>query len=178
MRAMADLITPAYLAQQKWLHAQPRGYGGRGDRWAETVRGLIARFDARSVLDYGCGQGTLGAALRQTTEGVRISEYDPAIPGKDGEAPSADLVVCTDVLEHIEPDRLTWVLEQLKSLARTAVFVAIATRPASKTLPDGTNAHLTVENGAWWQAQVEAVGFTAHPLPSKPSREWVAVLTC
>lgn len=182
MRPMRELITPKYLEQQKWLHAQPRGYGGRGDKWAPCVSDLIDRFDARSVLDYGCGQGSLGEALRQTTSGIRISEYDPAIPGKDGYVQFADLVVCTDVLEHVEIDRVSWVLEQLKNFARKAVFLVVHLGPSNKTLPDGRNAHITQQPADWWIAQAEAVGLTVDSAElSMPhvdrAKFWIAVLT-
>lgn len=46
------------------MHAAPRGYGNGGHVWAETVRGLAEQYDCWSVLDYGCGRGTLAPALR------------------------------------------------------------------------------------------------------------------
>jgi hypothetical protein len=93
----------------------------------------------------------------------------------------ADLVVCTDVLEHVEPELLDTVLRHLRSLARKAVFVVIATRPSNKTLSDGRNAHLIVETAEWWIAHLIEAGFTVMPDPPvspllKPSREVVAIL--
>jgi hypothetical protein len=180
MTHLADLISPDYLAQQKLLHAAPKGYGGKGDKWGATVLEMIAAHGCESVLDYGCGQGTLAAKLRTWTKTVDVREYDPAIKGKDALPQPADLVVCTDVIEHIEPDRLDIVLAHLASLARKALFVVIATRPASKNLPDGRNAHLIVEDAAWWEARLVTLGFSvsARPVsPSlKPSREFVAIL--
>jgi len=178
---LAQCISAAYVDMQKELHARPRGYGGKGDKWAPAVAALVAEHGFTSVLDYGCGQGRLALALRSLTPSVvRIDEYDPAIPGKDGHPHFADLVVCTDVLEHVEPDRLSNVLAHLQTLARKAVFVVIATRPSNKTLPDGRNAHLIIEPDAWWYEAVVSAGFTVEPGPKsplkKPSREWVAVL--
>lgn len=179
---LARCISPAYLELQKELHARPNGYGGKGDKWAPAVAGLVQQLGCASVLDYGCGQGRLVTALRPLVPSVvRLDEYDPAIQGKDGHPDFADLVVCTDVLEHIEPDRLTDVLAHLHLLARRAVFVVIATRPSNKTMADGRNAHLIVKDDAWWQARMAAAGFAiagvapVSPL-AKPSREWVAVL--
>jgi len=177
-----DLITAEYLALQKELHSRPRGYGGKGDKWANGVADLVAKHGCYSVLDYGCGEGSLKKSLRPLLPMVvRIDEYDPAIAGKDSKPEFADLVVCTDVLEHIEPDCLENVLAHLKVLARKAVFVVVATRPSNKTMADGRNAHLIIEPDAWWQSRVESVGFTVWPGPQSPlkkvSREWVAVLT-
>ena len=181
MITRGELITPVYAALQRELHARPNGYGGKGDKWADGVAALVAQIEATSVLDYGCGQGTLVKALRtRLSTVVRLDEYDPAIPGKDRLPHFADLVVCTDVLEHIEPERLPKVLAHLQLLARKAVFVVIATRPSNKTMEDGRNAHLIVKDAYWWAATMEYAGFLVGPGPAspslKPSREWVAVL--
>lgn len=183
MMPRGALISKGYVEEQKILHARPNGYGGKGDKWAGGVANLITDLRATSVLDYGCGQGALIKALRPIVSGaVRLDEYDPAIPGKDGPPEFADLVVCTDVLEHIEPDKLPSVLAHLQLLARTAVFVVIATRPSNKTLSDGRNAHLIIEPDGWWIDTMLAAGFhvAGDPVPTspltEPSREWVAVL--
>jgi hypothetical protein len=180
--ATAELITRGYCKMQAELHARPKGYGGKGRKWAPAVAALVKRFDVWSVLDYGCGQGTLGEALRALVpSAVDVRDYDPAIPELSALPGFADLVVCTDVLEHVEPELLETVLTHLRSLARKAVFVVIATRPSNKTLSDGRNAHLIVEPADWWIDRLMWAGFTVLPDPPvspllKPSREVVAVL--
>lgn len=182
MIAVAELISSAYLQTQFELHLRPNGYGGKGSKWAPGVADLVRRFGAGSVLDYGAGQRTLGRALLQIMPSLRVAEYDPAVLEISAAPRFADLLVCTDVLEHIEPDRLDAVLAHIRSLARMAVFFVVATRPSGKTLADGRNAHLILESADWWQARVQAAGFTLQPDPpvsplAKPSREWVAVVT-
>lgn len=182
----ADLITPQYRELQRQLHASPRGYGQKGRKWAPAVVRLVELYGATSVLDYGCGQGSLKVELKKhLSPAVRIDEYDPAIAGKDGIPEFADLVVCTDVLEHIEPDKLDNVLAHLKLLARQAVFMVVNLRPASKVLADGRNAHLIVESAEWWRRRVEAAGlkvrdrtvpFPPGLTPEKQSKCWVAVV--
>ena len=81
---------------------------------------------------------------------MKIAEYDPAIPGKNELPEPADLVVCTDVLEHIEPGLLPNVLEHLRSLTRKCFFFAIDCGPANKHFPDGRNVHLIQEPPLWW----------------------------
>lgn len=174
----SERISTAYLDQQRVLHAHPRGYGGKGHLWASDVAEIVWRVGATSVLDYGCGQGSLVRALRGVVSpSVRLSEYDPAIDGKNGVPTFADLVTCTDVLEHVEPDKLDRVLAHLKLLARKAVFVVIALRPSNKTLDDGRNAHLIIESADWWTAQLTGAGFTPHEWLAKRDGELAVLLT-
>src|SRR5262245_56980922 len=153
------LISPNYLELQKALHAGGR-YGVSSGRWADTARRLVEREDCMDVLDYGCGQGHLKQALgehlapKTRVNALLVTEYDPAIAGKDGEPDPADLVVCTDVLEHIEPDCLDEVLMHLRSKVKKSLLFAISLRPAGKTLADGRNAHLIVESADWWLARL------------------------
>lgn len=186
MITVGQLISKPYAAQQRELHARPNGYGGKGAKWAPAVVAIAQRLDCTSILDYGCGQGGLVTTLRGTAPSViRLDEYDPAIPGKDGMPSFADLVTCTDVLEHIEPDRLTTVLGHLSMLARKAVFFVVALDPANKTLSDGRNAHLILESPTWWEARIAAAGFRietpdeatlpAHYTPEKRAKRWIGV---
>ncbi len=180
--ARSHLITPDYCEEQRILHAAPRGYGGKGDKWAPAVAALVAEYRAFSVLDYGAGEGTLAKALRDLLpSSVRIAEYDPAVARIEDTPFFADLVVCTDVLEHVEPKNLDAVLAHLKMLARKAVFAVIATRPSGKVLSDGRNAHLIIEQDVWWVERLLKAGFTVSSGPAsptlKPSRELVVVLT-
>tara|TARA_S200002703_G_scaffold107486_1_gene93376 strand:+ start:2423 stop:2824 length:402 start_codon:yes stop_codon:yes gene_type:complete len=101
------------------------------------------------VLDYGCGKGTLGAAL-----GREIKEYDPAIPGKDERPVAADIVACTDVLEHIEPDCIDDVLDDLARVTKSVLFVTVCVVPAKKKLADGRNAHILLKPFDWWAGKL------------------------
>ncbi|MBP1804576.1 methyltransferase domain-containing protein [Rubellimicrobium aerolatum] len=145
------LISDDYRTENLRLHAKHVSYGAHGSRWAPRVRALYERAGCRDALDYGCGKGTLAQALPD----LPFAEYDPAIPGKDRLPEPADLVTCTDVLEHIEPDNLDSVLGHLASLARKAAFFNISTRLAAKVLDSGRNAHLIVKDSDWWRARIE-----------------------
>ena len=83
-----------------------------------------------------------------------IWEFDPAIAVKEQTPKPADVVVCTDVLEHVEPDYLDAVLVDLRRVTKVCLFVAISTKPANKNLSDGRNAHLIVESADWWVARL------------------------
>lgn len=140
------LISPEYIALNRQLHDANSAYGVGGEKHVATVLKLCAAIGSRNVLDYGCGKGRLGAALP-----FGICEYDPAIPGKDAPPRPADLVVCTDVLEHVEPEHLSAVLADLKRCVRQVGFFTIHTGPAQKTLADGRNTHLIQHGIDWWR---------------------------
>lgn len=147
---MGRVITNKYRKQNEMLHAMRADYGAGGHRWASHVVDILNRVEGQSILDYGCGKGTLAQAIGNTL----VREYDPAIEGKQI-AEASDLVVCTDVLEHIEPNLLDNVLEHLASVTVKRLFFNIAVLPAKKFLPDGRNAHLLVRPAFWWRNQLE-----------------------
>ena len=129
-------FTPEYEALQRQLH-EDASYGTSGHKHAQRITQLAQQLQTRDVLDYGRGKGTLAKSMP-----FKIHEYDPFVPGYDADPEPADLVVCSDVLEHIEPDCVESVLEHLYSLTKRALFVDVACRPAKKILADGRNAHL------------------------------------
>jgi len=173
-----ELISDAYLEEQRILHAAPRGFGGRGDKWAEVVAELVAKHSVSSVLDYGCGQGSLAVALAPK---MAISEYDPAIPGKDlpPQEPS-EMVVCTDVLEHIESEKISSVLLHLHQVTKRILFVVISLVPTNKKLSDGRQAHILLRSEEWWRYQLEHHGFVLSREvrgrdPKKDAKQYAAV---
>lgn len=145
------LISPSYLAEQVKLHGCGY-YGSYSDKWIPFVSDLVTALGVESVLDYGCGQGKLGAGLRSM--GIDAREYDPSVPAFSELPEPADLVFCSDVLEHVEPDRLSYVLAHLKYLTMACLYTVIATRPATRRLSDGRNAHLIIESSEWWRRRI------------------------
>lgn len=153
------LITETYRALNHQLHDARPDYGTTAPKYADQVTEIAVAMGAQNILDYGCGKGLLAQALSSMEQAPNICfyEYDPAIPGKDVSPDPAELVCCIDVLEHIEPDCLTEVLEDLRRLTTRAAFLTVATRPAKKWLADGRNAHLIVKSVDWWMPQLIAL---------------------
>lgn len=148
--AKPEVISAEYKALNAQLHRENLTYGVGGAKHAATVTKLVTKIGATSVLDYGCGKGLLAKELS-----FPIWEYDPAIPGKDLSPRPADLVICTDVLEHIEPDKLLAVLSDLKRVVKKVGYFTIHTGPARKTLPDGRNTHLIQQHRQWWKNRLK-----------------------
>ncbi|HEX6635841.1 MAG TPA: methyltransferase domain-containing protein [Usitatibacter sp.] len=161
-------ITPEYAALNRELHRTGE-YGVSGSRWADAVTQICAMLGTRDVLDYGCGQRSLEKAL-----GFPIRNYDPCVEGLDAPPQPADIVACTDVLEHVEPACIDDVLDDLKRLTRKAALLVIANRPARKTLPDGRNAHLIQQGREWWLPRL-AQRFTIHQVEGNET-EIVAIV--
>jgi 2-polyprenyl-3-methyl-5-hydroxy-6-metoxy-1,4-benzoquinol methylase len=153
-----ELISPEYRREQRLLHETRNDYGVASLQYAPVVSALVARLEIDTVLDYGCGKGRLveGVAKLPHDRSFTIELYDPAVPEYADPPECAELVVCIDVLEHIEPELLENVLDDIRRLAQHYVFLTIHTGPAAKTLSDGRNAHLTQEGPAWWMPKLLA----------------------
>lgn len=139
-----------YINQNKQLHALNQYYGISGSKYKDEVLRLSEKYETKDILDYGCGKGTLAKSLPFT-----IKEYDPAIEGKDNIPVASDIVICTDVLEHIEPEYVDNVLADLNRCIIKIGYFVINTGPAQKTLPDGRNTHVLQKNKVWWSEKLE-----------------------
>jgi hypothetical protein len=72
------------------------------------------------------------------------------------------------VLEHIEPELLDNVLDDLQRVVEYFGFFTVHTGPAVKVLSDGRNAHLTQEDYTWWMPKFWA-RFQVHQMTHVPS---------
>lgn len=141
-----QLISPEYAEEQKALHAKGN-YGTASLQYGRIVSTLVEQTQAKTLLDYGCGSMQNLKTVLDCE--VLYRGYDPAVPQFSRKEPS-DLVTCIDVLEHIEPDLLDNVLDDLMMLTDKWAFVTVHTGPAVKTLRDGRNAHLIQKPASWW----------------------------
>jgi len=140
-----QLITNDYRKLNENLHNTNRNYGTSGHLYSDEILALCKRINSYDVLDYGCGKNSLANTLPFV-----IKKYDPAIRAFHEDPNPADLVVCTDVMEHIEPDLLDNVLVHLKSKCKKLAYFALSTSAASKTLEDGRNAHINLKTSVEW----------------------------
>jgi len=157
-----NLVSSDMAMQNEAIHVHVK-FGTSGGSWKPEVLALMRRHKVTSVLDFGCGQGTLGASilaekvLREEFPTLRWCEYDPGIPKKRrliAEENAVDLVTATDVLEHIEPEKLVANLQAIAVRAKKAIFFVIAYMPSGKILPDGRNSHLIQEKEKWWRKRL------------------------
>jgi hypothetical protein len=148
---MSELNTENYST----LHNTTQGYGRTGLRLKSFILPLIQDAKAVRILDHGCGKGALGNHLRE--EGHDIILFDPYVEAyKNRPDGHFDIVLSTDVLEHISLDELSSVLEDIKSFSDKAVFV-ISLTFADQILQDGKNAHCTIQSKEWWAKKLSEV---------------------
>lgn len=173
------LFSDDYKTALQRMHAEQK-FGKSGGKWWMEVGHLIQSKQIATWLDYGCGGGHLVKNIRKLhlKRPLFISEYDPAIPGKDIKPTGRwDLVTCIDVLEHVEQPSLADVLADLNRLTAGILFAVISTRPAGKDLHDGRNAHLIVQTENWWREQIDGPGrFHVDRGWSVRPDEWCAIL--
>jgi hypothetical protein len=142
------LISDAYKAQQEKLH-ENEYYGTASIRYAPLVSQIVNTLGVRHLLDYGCAKCKLFQNLK-ADHPMKLQAYDPAVPKYSSPPVPAEMVTCIDVLEHIEPDLIDDVLDDLERVTEVVLFATICTGPAMKVLEDGRNAHLIQEPIEWW----------------------------
>ncbi|MBX9810957.1 MAG: hypothetical protein K2Y16_05010 [Burkholderiales bacterium] len=174
MGTSTSLISEDYRKLQQQLHQNP-DYGVASVHYAPLVAEVLDAVGANELLDYGAGKGRLGMTLKQHIQRpLTIHHYDPAIPEWSSPAKPCGFVACIDVLEHIEPDLLDNVLDDLARVTAGVGVFTVHTGPAVKLLPDGRNAHLIQKPPSWWlpkfMARFELVTFNRMPMGF-----WIAV---
>lgn len=146
----AALISEEYRNMQRELHRNP-DYGVASVEYAPLVAEVMQAVNTRELLDYGAGKGRLGLTLnRMFDEPFTIHHYEPAVPEWANPPAPCRFVACIDVLEHIEPDLLENVLDDLQRVTAGVGFFSVDTQPAVKVLADGRNAHLIQKPASWW----------------------------
>jgi hypothetical protein len=109
------VITEEYRKLQQELHQNPN-YGLASLYFAPIVANIIKDLNVESLSDYGAGKQNLLKGLTELGIKLKVYQpYDPAFP-EYGEPKVADLVCCIDVLEHIEPDLIDNVLQDLANI--------------------------------------------------------------
>ena len=159
---MGQVISDEQRRLNQELHQNSNDFGNRAD-----AAGLAGRLPqalirmqelgvCQSVLDYGTGKGKLVERLRQELPpSLAVAGYDPAVERFSTKPSTAvDVLVCLDVLEHIEMASIQAVLQDIHDLTRSFCYLVIDLQPAVKTLTDGRNAHILLAPPEWWVSRL------------------------
>lgn len=146
------IIDKKLIDQYKTLHSES-SYGSTSYKLLPHILPLIYELKPKSILDYGCGQSNLIQKLDINGD-TRLYRYDPSINEiSDPPDQKMDLIINTDVLEHIPENDINDILEHIRDLSEN-VFFSISTVPAAQILPSGENAHCTVYPKEWWENRI------------------------
>src|SRR6056300_1081978 len=150
------MLSEDYKQQLSKLHK--KAFGSGRDLHPEVKR-LLDSGEVKSLLDFGCGKGLISNTIKEQYPNVTVYSYDPItspieLPQK------VDMILSSDVIEHIEPEYLDETLDSLFNIATTVQYHLIACSPAKKNLPDGRNAHLIIEKPEWWKNKLNKYGWT------------------
>jgi SAM-dependent methyltransferase len=168
---LREPMTEREKYQKLWADPRYRALSP-GERIAPTFVDVAKPGEDDVIIDFGCGTGRGGLAVRSLT-GCRVIGVDFTDNCRDLEASTlpflqhdltkpltiqADLGFCADVMEHIPPvDVMRVILNIMGSVPRC--FFQIATTPDQFGATIGQPLHLTVKSGEWWLALFEALDF-------------------
>ena len=111
-------------------------------KYQKKIKDLVERYNAKTILDYGCGKGMqyteklpyasdLPKDQWQTFDeylGVTVFKYDPCVPGfkrKPAKNRKFDGVICTQVLNSIPDADIPWVRGLLEQHATKFCFIGL-----------------------------------------------------
>lgn len=166
---------PENKEQEKYQKLWGNGGGYRdfapGEQWAQVFLAQANPKVGENVIDFGCGtgRGALGLAvfgrmkvtmvdftdncLDEDIKNMLVTQADVmSFVQADLEKPlpvAAKYGFCTDVMEHIPPEKVDVVIDNILKAAQH-VFFAISTVPDHFGQTIGEQLHLTVESYEWW----------------------------
>ena len=131
-----------------------------------TLVNITKENNCKTLLDYGCGKAIPYNKNRCNEVGLKnsvqelcnIESFDLYDPAYEKYATlldkKYDIVVCTDVLEHIAEQDIDYVLTEILSRSNKIVFLNISWQPALKHFKQGKlkgkNVHISVFDPSWW----------------------------
>jgi trans-aconitate methyltransferase len=144
-----------------------------GARIARDVVSAILGLQARSLTDYGCGNGRAmeifsehcpelaihGVDLVATEAGARARcptarIWDACLWELPLEVPVTDFAFSCDVLEHLPPEHVSATLQAMAERTRLGGFIQVFTAPDHGGHEIGETLHLTVEPWDWWKEEI------------------------
>lgn len=156
------MITEEYKKALLDIHSSAH-WGTTGGVYAgDTIVEFIKAYpDIKTILDYGCGEG----ALKKWVEDSGITDkdwtqHDPCV-AEFSKRPEGrfDLVITTDVLEHVEEEHIDDVIDDLNNLTGKYLFNEIACYFARSYFRGGPykgkDLHISVKAPDHWMLRLD-----------------------
>ena len=168
------LISEEYRKLNEQYHRELSIYGTGSKVEFINILELCDKLKSIDVLDYGCGKAL---SWKKDLFQFKPKLYDPAFPEYSVKPDPADIVLCLGVLEHVEPELLDNVLDDLfRCVKKIGVFL-IDLKPSRNTLPDGSYPHRIVESIDWWKNKLDKYWDLSEELDFKNGKGfWITVV--
>jgi hypothetical protein len=139
-----------YIEQHRKMHRVTKRFRGHSlIEHIPHIDQLREQKQCATILDYGCGKA---AYWPQHWD---ITGYDPAYePYSTKPQGTYDLVICTDVMEHIPESATASTLREIFDYSERWVYLSICTKTSDKRMPDGNSVHVNVKPRSWWEQQL------------------------
>jgi hypothetical protein len=151
------LLTEEYRKILEKTHEETNhNWGQTAPIYARDIITDVLNSGCKNILDYGSAHGSFRKSLNpKIFDHIdSILEYDPGYPDKVDNNQPSEYVICIDVLEHVEPEAIENVLDDLQRCLLKRGYFTISIVKARQILTDGRNAHLIVEPPSWWREKL------------------------
>lgn len=169
---MSETQTPIPVdLEARREHERKKYLALTGSTYGSTNHGrhayaMVQSFKPRFVVDFGCGRNLFIQHLRRL--GIDGLGVDFAFPEADIVAPMhrvpvsagiADVVTSFDALEHLLPEEVDEVLDEMRRIAVGGGRFVLSICPReSRTKVNGEGLHPTVKPRGWWLDRIGRVG--------------------
>ena len=152
--------------ERMWDVTAYRNYAP-GEALAQRAFSEMGMRKGDKLIDFGCGTGRPAAQFQRM--GASVIGIDHASNCLDPNVNinflkcclwdlppdlESDYGYCTDVMEHIPPEKIDEVLSEISRVVRNKVFFQIATFPYGMGKRIGETLHLSVHGPEWWTAKL------------------------
>lgn len=163
----AKEMTEAEKYQAMWDLPDYRQFSP-GENFADEFAEVSGIDQRHTVIDFGCGSGRGGKRVQEIT-GCEVIQVDFAANCRDQDndlpfmladltqpmSVRGDIGYCTDVMEHIPPEKVDDVIKNIMDCVERCFF-KIALFPDSMGALIGHSLHLSVYPADWWAEKLSS----------------------